>query len=192
MMTLYTGLFFGSFNPLHNGHLLMARYLLDHGYCRKIWFIVSPQNPWKEDRTLLDEQKRLEIVKAAIAAERQMEACDIEFYMPRPSYTYETLQLLSERYPDERFALIIGGDNLKDFHLWKNHLYIRAHYPLLVYPRPGILFSENHDPHVTVVDAPMTAVSSTEIREKIARGEDISSEVPAEVLELIWKYYGEK
>ena len=107
-----TGLFFGSFNPIHNGHLKIAQYLLYKGYCQRIWFVVSPHNPLKRDRSLLDEQKRLEIVKAAIRGDERMQACDVEFGLPKPSYTYATLQLLKKKWPEEEFALIIGEDNL--------------------------------------------------------------------------------
>ena len=103
-----TGLFFGSFNPIHNGHLKIAQYLLYKGYCQRIWFVVSPHNPLKSDRSLLDEQKRLEIVKAAIRGDERMQACDVEFGLPKPSDTYATLQLLKKKWPEEEFALIIG------------------------------------------------------------------------------------
>ena len=109
-----TGLFFGSFNPIHNGHLKIAQYLLYKGYCQRIWFVVSPHNPLKSDRSLLDEQKRLEIVKAAIRGDERMQACDVEFGLPKPSYTYATLQLLKKKWPEEEFALIIGEDIICD------------------------------------------------------------------------------
>ena len=125
-----TGLFFGSFNPIHNGHLKIAQYLLYKGYCQRIWFVVSPHNPLKSDRSLLDEQKRLEIVKAAIRGDERMQACDVEFGLPKPSYTYATLQLLKKKWPEEEFALIIGEDNLRIFinggmlkKLWKITVY---------------------------------------------------------------------
>lgn len=186
---MVTGLFFGSFNPIHNGHLAIARNLLDHGYCERVWFVVSPQNPWKKDLSLLDERKRFEIVETAIDGDERMEASDIEFAMPRPSYTFQTLQALEERFPADRFALIMGGDNLKKFHLWKNHEAILAHFPLLVYPRPGESLPEITDPNIVVVDAPASSISSTEIRERIAEGEDVSAFVPRAALPLILKYY---
>lgn len=183
------GLFFGSFNPIHNGHLLIASYLLEKGYCTKVWFIVSPQNPWKEDHSLLDEQQRLEIVRKAIGGDKRMEACDIEFTMPRPSYTYQTLQALKEKYPGEHFALIIGGDNLLRFHQWQNYRQILSEFPILVYPRLGIPVPDKTEPNITVVDAPMSDLSSTLIRQKVAEGKDISSDVPAGAVELIIKTY---
>lgn len=186
---MMTGLFFGSFNPVHNGHLAIARYLLDHCYCRKIWFVVSPQNPLKQDKSLLNEEKRLEIVRAVVAGDARMWACDVEFTMPRPSYTVDTLQKLEKDYPHEDFALVIGGDNLRDFHLWRSHDLIVERYPILVYPRPGVEVSVVPPKNVTLVDAPLSSVSSTEIREAIREGGDISSYVPEQVLELIRKYY---
>lgn len=184
-----TGLFFGSFNPIHNGHIAIARYLLENGYCENVWFIVSPQNPWKVDSTLLDERKRLQIVEKAVEKEERMEASDFEFSMPRPSYTYQTLEALQAKYPAMDFSLIIGGDNLQRFHLWKNYREVLADFPLIVYPRPGILIPEITGANMTIVDAPLTDISSTEIRDKVKVGEDISDRVPSVVLPLIQKYY---
>lgn len=184
-----TGLFFGSFNPIHNGHLAIAKYLLDKKYCEKVWFIVSPQNPWKERQVLLDEQKRLQIVQAAIRSDERMRVFDIEFHMPRPSYTYQTLQALTPKYPEERFALIIGGDNLRDFHKWLHYQDIQRQYPILVYPRPNVEIPENNLINITLVDAPMSEVSSTMIRQKIMESKDISNDVPTTSLALILKYY---
>lgn len=185
------GLFFGSFNPIHNGHLAIARYLLEEGYCGKVWFVISPRNPWKEDTALLEEGRRLEIVQAAIAGDERLEACEIEFTMPRPSYTYQTLRILTERYPDKQFTLIMGGDNLQRFHLWKNYEEILRHFSLLVYPRPDMSVQGNREGDITVVQAPLLPVSSTGIRYKLSVGEDISGEVPAAALPLILKYYCE-
>lgn len=187
----FIGLFFGSFNPVHNGHLAIARYLLDEKYCREIWFVVSPRNPWKKDRTLLPEQQRLEIVQTALAADPRMLACNVEFALPKPSYTYRTLQVLSQRYPDKRFALIIGGDNLERFHLWRNYREILREYCIFVYPRPDIPCPEIHSATIKLVNAPLLNISSSGIRQKIKEGEDISGDVPEEALPLIKKYYVE-
>lgn len=184
-----TGLFFGSFNPFHNGHLAIARYLLHNSYCREIWFVVSPQNPLKQDKSLLEESKRLEIVQAAIAGDSQMAVCDIEFTMPRPSYTIDTLQKLENNFPGKQFGLVIGGDNLRDFHLWRNYDKIVSRYRILVYPRPGIVIPEINWKNVTLVDAPLETVSSTEIRDMLSVGRDISSCVPPQAIDLIKKYY---
>ena len=184
-----TGLFFGSFNPIHNGHLAIARYLLDKKYCDEIWFIVSPRNPWKKDQNLLPEEQRLEIVQTAVAADWRIQACDIEFSLPKPSYTYLTLRTLQQKYTDKCFALIMGGDNLEGFHRWVNYEEIVASYRILVYPRPGIPLPAVPEGKITVVNAPVMSISSTEIREKVRKGEDVSREVPESVLPLIQKYY---
>lgn len=186
-----TGLFFGSFNPIHNGHLAIARYLLDEGYCEKIWFVVSPRNPWKEEQDLLNEEKRLEIVKKAIAGDVRLCACDIEFKMPRPSYTYQTLRVLKKDYPRQDFALIIGGDNLQKFHFWKNYQEILAENRVFVYPRPQVILPAMEEKNVVLVDAPQTAVSSTEIRQKVCEGISIAEDVPQSVVELVEKWYKE-
>ena len=172
------GLFFGSFNPIHEGHLSIARYLLDNGYCKSIWLVVSPQNPWKKNRDLLQEQKRLELVRAAIAEDKRMEVCDIEFDMPRPSYTYQTLRKLRSDIPNQEFALIVGGDNLKKFQEWKNFQEILSLHTLFVYPRPGEVVSHTPEGDIVLVDAPQTSISSTEIRQKIERGMSIVGDVP--------------
>lgn len=185
----FIGLFFGSFNPVHNGHLAIARYLLDKGYCEKVWFVVSPQNPLKEDHTLLDEQKRLEIVQEAVSGDARMGVCDIEFKMPRPSYTFQTLQTLSGKYPQFDFTLIIGGDNLRDFHLWRNYEDIVSRYRILVYPRPDVIIPDVKCQNISIVDAPLSMISSTDIRRKLQHGEDVSDWVPAKALPLILKYY---
>lgn len=187
-----TGLFFGSFNPIHNGHLKIAQYLLDNGYCRRVWFVVSPHNPLKDDRSLLDGQKRLEIVKAAIRDDERMQACDIEFGLPKPSYTYDTLQLLEKQWPEEEFALIIGEDNLRDFHKWRNAKEIAENYRIWVYPRKGDAASGLMRGDLFLAEAPLADVSSTEIREMLAEGRDISSCVPQPALCLILNYYSEK
>ncbi len=184
-----TGLFFGSFNPVHNGHLAIARYLLEKGFCREVWFVVSPQNPLKQNAELLDENKRLEILRKAIAGEPGMEVCDAEFRLPRPSYTWNTLQVLKKEYPEKSFALVIGGDNLRNFHLWRNYKEILNHYRIFVYPRPGVEVPGTIPEGVILVDAPLAAVSSTEIRAKIGAGEDISANVSAKAYPLIMKYY---
>ena len=183
------GLFFGSFNPIHNGHVGIARYLLEKRLCAEVWFVVSPCNPFKVDRFLLPETERFEIVKAAIKGIPGMKACDIEFSMPKPSYTVDTLRVLFDRYPGQQFALIIGGDNVLDFPKWKEHRWIEGHCDIFVYPRSGIITSIEGFTNMTFVDAPLFPLSATEIREMIRKGDDISSLVPSEALSLIWKLY---
>ncbi len=187
-----TGLFFGSFNPFHKGHLQIAQYLLSAGYCQQVWFVISPRNPMKEEASLLDEQKRLEIVQASIAGRKGMRACDIEFHMPKPSYTYATLQLLREKWPEEEFALIIGEDNLRNFHLWRDAEKIADRYKILVYPRRGGESVAASWEHVLQVDAPLADISSTEIRARLEQGQDVSSYVPAAALALVLEYYSSR
>ena len=184
------GLFFGSFNPIHNGHVGIARYLLEKKLCEEVWFVISPCNPFKVDRFLLPETDRLAIVSAAIGGIPGMKACDVEFSMSKPSYTVDTLRVLFDRYPGRRFALIIGGDNVPDFPKWKDYHWIEAHWSIFVYPRPGMVNSEE-SPSMTFIDAPLFPLSATEIREMIRKGDDISNLVPSEALSLIWKLYSE-
>ena len=181
------GLFFGSFNPIHNGHVGIARYLLEKKLCAEVWFVVSP---FKVDRFLLPETDRLAIVSAAIGGIPGMKACDVEFSMSKPSYTVDTLRVLFDRYPGRRFALIIGGDNVPDFPKWKDYRWIESHCSIFVYPRPGMVNSEE-SPSMTFIDAPLFPLSATEIREMIRKGDDISNLVPSEALSLIWKLYSE-
>lgn len=138
---------------------------------------------------MLDERKRLQLVELAIAGERGMEVSDFEFSLPRPSYTYRTLQAMREREPEVRFALIIGGDNLKNFHLWRHSADILEHFPILAYPRPGEILPSALASRVTVVRAPLNGISSTEVRRKAAAGEDVSALVPPVVLPWILEYY---
>ena len=184
-----TGLFFGSFNPIHEGRVGIARYLLEKKLCEEVWFVISPCNPFKVDRFLLPETDRLAIVSAAIGGIPGMKACDVEFSMSKPSYTVDTLRVLFDRYPGRRFALIIGGDNVPDFPKWKDY-WIEAHCSIFVYPRPGMVNSEE-SPSMTFIDAPLFPLSATEIREMIRKGDDISNLVPSEALSLIWKLYSE-
>jgi nicotinate-nucleotide adenylyltransferase len=185
-----TGLFFGSFNPVHVGHAGIARYMLDAGHCEEVWFVVTPCNPFKAGDALLDERRRLEIVEAATAHDRRTRACDVEFSMPRPSYTLLSLERLSSLHPGRPFRLIIGADNFLRFHEWRGHETILQRYPLLVYPRPGVSLPAGLPPAVTFADVPLFPLSSTDIREKLARGEEVSSFIPAAALPLVERYYG--
>ena len=182
-----TGLFFGSFNPIHVGHVGIARYLLTEGLCDEVWFIVSPCNPFKVDRFLLPEAERLEIVKAAIRNDTRMKACDVEFTMPKPSYTVDTLRLLFEKYPGRKFVLVIGEDNVSAFPKWKDSRWILENCPMFVYPRSGE--RANLLPGMRLVQAPLFPLSATEIREMIITGEDISGLVPGEALPLVKNFY---
>ncbi|MTI30263.1 nicotinate (nicotinamide) nucleotide adenylyltransferase [Xanthovirga aplysinae] len=182
------GLFFGSFNPIHLGHLMIAQAMLDNTEIEQVWFIVSPQNPFKKSKALLHEFDRLEMVELAIGDNFNFRASDLEFHMPRPSYTVDTLTYLSEKFPQHQFKLIIGEDNLKSFPKWKNAEKILELYELYVYPRPNAVASielKNH-PHVKMVDAPMVDISATFIRRAIQEGKSVNYLVPEKVAEHIY------
>lgn len=180
------GLFFGSFNPIHVGHLIIANIAHQVTNSDEIWFVVSPQNPHKRNKNLLHEFDRLSLVEAAIADDFHFRASDIEFNLPRPSYTVDTLVVLSEKYPQHQFKLIIGEDNLSSFKKWKNHEVILEEYGLIVYPRPDASPSDlvNH-PNVMLIDAPKMDVSATLIRKMIRAEKSIKYLVPNAVEERI-------
>jgi len=179
---LKVGLFFGSFNPIHVGHLIIANIMAQNTDLNKVWFVVSPQNPLKKSKTLLHEFDRFDMVRLAINDNVDLDVTDIEFNMPRPSYTIDTLTYLSEKHPKNQFVLIIGEDNLADFPKWKNYKKILEDYSLYVYPRPEVNQSElsNH-PKVKMVKAPLLDISATYIRNAIKKNHSIRYLVPDEV-----------
>lgn len=180
------GVFFGSFNPIHNGHLMLANYLAEYGGLDEIWFVVSPQNPFKDKKSLLADRHRLYMVEMAINGDERFQVCDIEFYMPQPSYTIDTLTRLQERHPNTDFYLICGMDNIESFKKWKNYEAILQYHHLMVYPRKGYSSNELVEhPSVTVVEAPEIEVSSTFIRNAIGEGKDVRYFVPKEVYQYI-------
>ena len=180
------GLFFGSFNPIHNGHLMLANYLAEYGGLDEIWFVVSPQNPFKDKKSLLADRHRLYMVEMAIKDDERFQVCDIEFYMPQPSYTIDTLTRLQEHHPNTDFYLICGMDNIESFKKWKNYEAILQYHHLMVYPRKGYSSNELVEhPSVTVVEAPEIEVSSTFIRNAIGEGKDVRYFVPKEVYKYI-------
>ncbi len=165
------GLFFGSFNPIHVGHLIVANSMLELTDLDEVWFVVSPQNPFKERKTLLADHHRLQMVRVAIEDNYNMRASDVEMHLPIPSYTVVTLAHLADKYPDKHFSIIMGGDNLENFRRWRNYEYILEHYDLFVYPRPGSELGDLAEhPHVHIVDVPMMDISSSYIRNMIAQG----------------------
>lgn len=177
-----TGLYFGSFNPIHIGHLVIAEFLVENSDLDEIWFVVSPQNPLKKKRTLLDDRQRLHLVNIAIDDDLRFKACDVEFSLPKPSYTSYTLQVLRERYPQRQFSLIMGEDNLQTFDKWFNYEHIIENYHIYVYPRPGYnggRFAEHRN--VTMVEAPLMEISSTMIRESIKSGKSVKYMLPDKV-----------
>lgn len=180
------GLFFGSFNPIHMGHLIIANLMVESGDLKKVWFVVSPQNPFKPSKGLLHEHDRYDMVRAAIHDNYKLEVSDIEFHLPKPSYTIHTLVHLKEKHPDKEFKIIIGEDNLGSFTKWKNYDIILRDYGLYVYPRPGAQPSElKQHPNVTMVDAPMLDISATFIRETIRKGRSVRYLVADPVEEMI-------
>ncbi len=169
-----TALFFGSFNPIHVGHLVIANTMVQQQGVDELWFVVSPQNPLKERATLLADHHRMAMVRRAIDDNYSLHACDIEMHLPMPSYTVVTLAALAERYPDREFCLVMGSDNLAGLHRWRNYEYILEHYHIYVYPRPGSdqCALRNH-PSVTMVDVPMMDISSSYIRAQIKARRDV-------------------
>ncbi len=181
-----TGIFGGTFNPIHLGHLALANYLCEENWVDELWFLITPQNPFKQEQTLLDNHLRMKMVEAAIADYPRFKASDFEFTLPRPSYTVTTLQKLSETYPDREFVLIIGADNWNAFDKWKSPEEILRNHRILVYPRPGYEINPHELPaQVKAVTPPLLEISSTFIRESIASGKDIRYFLHPEVYRFI-------
>ena len=169
-----TALFFGSFNPIHVGHLIIANTMLQQECVDEVWLVVSPQNPLKERSSLLADHHRLQMARLAVDDNYGLRVCDIEMHLPIPSYTVVTLAALGEKHPDREFCLVMGSDNLANLHRWRNYEYILEHYRLMVYPRPGSERCPLCDhPSVTMVDVPMMDISSSYIRQRIAEGHDV-------------------
>jgi nicotinate-nucleotide adenylyltransferase len=180
------GLFFGSFNPIHMGHLIIANIMVETTDLDKVWFVVSPQNPFKHSKGLLHEFDRYDMVRAAVHDHYKIDVSDVEFHLPKPSYTIHTLVYLTEKHPDKQFKIIIGEDNLEGFTKWKNHERILNDYGLYVYPRPHTQLSElKQHPNVKMVDAPMLDISATFIRNCIRKKQSVRYLVPDAVEEMI-------
>ena len=185
------GLFFGSFNPIHHGHLIIANFILQQSDLDQVWFVISPQNPLKKSVGLLNEYHRLALVQMAIEGENALRASDIELRLPRPSYTIYTLTFLIERYPTHRFTVIMRSDGLQNLHRWKNYEQILKNYPIYVYKRPGHEIPEAYAGTVNLFKAPLLEISATHIRETIRSGNSIRYLVPDKVMEEIMRnnYY---
>ena len=181
------GLFFGSFNPIHIGHKVIASYLVDFTDLDRVMFVVSPQNPLKQKKNLLDQYQRLQIIRAEIEDNSKLEVSDIEFDMPKPSYTIDTLVRLKEKYPENDYSIIMGSDNLQNFHKWKNYEQILEDYSIYVYPRPGYEISGSHKNIHIIEGVPQMEISSSFIRKSIKEGKDISYLMP----EKAWIYTDE-
>ncbi|HND88695.1 MAG TPA: nicotinate (nicotinamide) nucleotide adenylyltransferase [Saprospiraceae bacterium] len=179
------GLFFGSFNPIHIGHLIIANHMATHTDLDRVWLVVSPHNPHKPKKSLARDHDRLHLVRLGIGDNPRIEASNVEFSLPKPSYTVDTLSVLRERYPDHRFALIMGGDNLATFMTWKNPEQILAQHDLYVYQRPGSDLGPlaQHE-RVRVAQAPLLDISATYIRDCIQAGKSVRYLVP----DPVWEY----
>jgi len=185
MHNMQIGLFFGSFNPVHQGHLEIASYFLENTNLKEIWFVVSPQNPFKEDIELLDIENRLELVHAAIGEHDLIKCCEVELGLSVPSFTIDTLKELARTYPENDFSIIMGTDNLEKFGLWKSYEEILEHHKIYVYPRTGSNAAQfsNH-PSVILIDSQLLEVSATVLRDQIKEGK-FDQWLPHPVAEII-------
>lgn len=181
------GLYFGSFNPIHIGHCIIANHVINNTQLDQVWFVISPQNPFKQSATLLNEYHRLHLVQSAIELEKNLKASDIEFHLPRPSYTIDTLTHLKEKYPQHAFSVIMGSDGFQNISKWKNYQMILDNYHLYIYIRADFDVTEENRSNVSILDAPLLQISSTRIREYIRKRKSIRFLVPDKVLEEIEK-----
>jgi nicotinate-nucleotide adenylyltransferase len=175
------GLFFGSFNPIHHGHLMVASFIANHTHLQQIWLVVSPQNPHKTQSSLLNEYDRLHLAKLAIEDDAQIKVSDIEFKLPKPSYTIDTLTYLQEKYPQHQFYVIMGSDSFQNLPKWKNFEALVKNYQFIVYRRPGFDITEKYGADVTYLEAPMLELSATLIRNNCKDGITIRYLVPEDV-----------
>lgn len=186
------GLYFGSFNPIHNGHLIIALNLVNKHLVDQVWFVVSPQNPFKKTNTLLNEYQRLYMVQKAIEGENSLRATDIEFRLPKPSYTIDTMTYLKEKYPEHQFTIILGSDSYRNLDKWKNSEVLKRDYSFIIFQRPGFIIEESSlgTNHV-ITKAPLLDISASYIRECIKDDKNIRFLVPDVVKEEIDKnhYY---
>ncbi len=187
-MSLLTGIYGGSFNPIHNGHIFLAKKMLEQLGLDEIWFVVSPQNPLKRSEVLLNDEKRLELVRLALKDETNMIVSDYEFHMPKPSYMWNTLESMSLNYPDRSFILLIGADNWQHFDKWYKHDEILNKYKIAIYPRKDCYINDKALPdNVKVINTQLINISSTQIRDCIRRKEQFETLVPSEVADYIAK-----
>lgn len=184
-----TGIFSGSFNPIHTGHLMLAGYISAFTYVEEVWFVVTPHNPLKVKESLLPDNIRLEMARLALEDYDNLKVSDVEFHMPRPSYTIDTLNALTEEHPERRFTLIIGGDNWSLFEKWKDYEQIMERYQILIYPRQGenISIPKRLRKSVQLVNAPKVEISSTFIRHAIGEGKEMRAFLPPKVYDYIKK-----
>lgn len=180
------GLYFGSFNPIHIGHLIIANHITNTTDLQRVWFVVSPQNPLKENKTLINENHRKHLIDLAIEGEKKLRSSNIEFKLPKPSYTIDTLTYLSEKFPQHEFHIIMGSDSFGNLKKWKNYQALLRNYSIIIYKRPGFeVNSEFLSERINVLDAPLLEISSTMIRNLIHHKKSIRFLVPDIVKEEI-------
>jgi len=182
------GLFFGSFNPIHIGHLIIANYLVEHSDLDEVWFVVTPHNPHKQKKTLLDDHQRLMMVRLAVENYPKLKASNVEFDLLQPNYTVNTLAILQEQFPKNEFVLLMGADNLASFHKWKNYQSILDYYQIIVYPRittKEVSDTFNNHPSIREIKAPIIELSATQIRNDIQHNKNVRPMLPVEVFQYI-------
>ena len=179
------GLYFGSFNPVHIGHLIIASYIANHTDLAQVWFVVSPQNPLKKEASLLNEQHRKHLIDLSIEGEKKLKTSNVEFKLPKPSYTIDTLTYLDEQYPRHQFSIIMGSDSFTNIKRWKNYEVLLKNYHIYIYERPGFKVAANPDSGITILRAPLLEISSTHIRELLHLKKSIRYLVPDIVKEEI-------
>lgn len=184
---MHIGLYFGSFNPIHTGHLIIANHVLGHTTVDKVWFVLSPHNPLKESHTLLNEYDRLHLVELAIGDNPKFRASNVEFSLPKPSYTIDTLTYLKEKFPFEEFSVIMGGDSFQNITRWKNYRQILDMHELIVYRRPGFDTPALPGARVSFLDAPMLDISASFIRTEIRAKRSVRYLLP----DAVWRYISE-
>lgn len=172
------GLFFGSFNPVHVGHLIIATHTINETDLNQVWFVVSPQNPFKQPGSLLNEYQRLHLINSAIEGENNLRASSVEFHLPKPSYTIDTLTYLKEKHPDFQFSILMGSDGFQNINKWKNYSVLVKNYPIYIYKRPGFEIKETFGATIKMLEAPLLNISSTHIRELIRNRKSIRYLVP--------------
>ncbi len=184
---MHIGLYFGSFNPIHIGHLIIANHVLQHSEIDKLWFVLSPHNPLKDSHSLLNEYDRLHLVELAIKDNPKFRASNVEFSLPKPSYTIDTLTYLREKFPLEKFSVVMGGDSFQNIGRWKNSDALLAQYPVIVYKRSGFIVEAPDGAHVQLLDAPVLDISASFIRSEIKAKRSVQYLLP----DAVWKYISE-
>ena len=182
---MHIGLYFGSFNPVHVGHLIITTHVINTTTIQQIWMVVSPQNPLKPSKTLLNEYHRLHLVQSSVEGENKIKASSIEFQLPRPSFTIDTLIYLREKYPQHQFSVIMGSDSFFNLSKWKNFEQIIRDYHLYIYKREGYEIDNKVKANIQILEAPILQISSTQIRKLIKEGKSIRYLVPDIVKEEI-------